>query len=99
METNEKLAKATEQLELLKGNMSDYSIEDQLKLASEIRQHIANDEMISAACVHDSSLFELRKQLFDSIKTLQKEIISNILTDKQDSMPTYKIWHMGHFAG
>lgn len=84
MDAKEKLAKAKEQVELLKKDQNIFSIKEQLSHASSIKKHIAEDVSISKACEQDSSLAKDRGQLFDELKTIQDNILAKVLGEKED---------------
>lgn len=76
MNAQEKLAKAKEQLELLRSNLENYSISEQLTLANTIKKHLVNDECICADCISNDEIAKQRERLLDEISSFQVAIIN-----------------------
>ena len=85
MNAKEKLAKAKEQLDLLKKNLNNYSIKEQLCHAASIKKHVAEDVLIFEACEQDVSLSEKRGQLFEELKTIHDNVFASFLGNSDDN--------------
>ena len=88
----EKLNVAVENFEILKGNLDNFSIREQLEMASSIRDNFSTDEDIIAACSDSPTLSEKRKNLLDAIHIFQLKIIQECIHKYDDfSFSNYRV--------
>ncbi len=88
----EKLNAAIESFEILKESLNNFSIREQLEMASSIRDNFSTDEDIIAACSESPTLSEKRKNLLDDIHDFQKELIKeNTKKRKEESASKWQV--------
>lgn len=88
----EKLNVAIESFEILKDNLDNFSIKEQLEMASSIRDNLSADECLIAGCVEDTELSTKRMQLLDRIHKLQMDLIQeNIKKDEEISFSSCRV--------
>jgi len=78
----EKLNAAIESFEILKENLDEFSIYEQLTMASKIRDNVVADYYITEGCENSETLSDSRKKLLEQITDFQKVIISDVTKDK-----------------
>lgn len=72
----EKINVAIENFKILKENTDNFSVREQLEMASSIRDHLSSDEMVINACLENVKLSEKRKHFLDDIRNFQLDLIS-----------------------
>ena len=88
----EKLYAAIESFEILNESLDNFSIREQLEMASSIRDNFSNDEDIIAACSESPTLSEKRKKLMDDIHAFQKKLIEeNTKKRKEESASKWQV--------
>lgn len=80
----EKLNAAIESFEILKESLNNFSVREQLEMASSIRDNFSTDEDIIAACSESPTLSEKRKNLLDDIHNFHVNIIEDNITKDAD---------------
>lgn len=92
---SEKLDNAIENFGILKDNIDNFSVKEQLEMASAIRDNLSTDEWIIAACADNPELSAKRKQLLDSIRKMQMDLIEE--NDMRDEDISYSKCSVGDF--
>lgn len=78
----EKLNAAIEKFDILKESLDDFSIYEQLTMASNIRNNVVADRSITEGCENSQALSDNRKLLLEKITEFQKVTISEVTKDK-----------------
>lgn len=71
----EKLNVGIENFEILKDNRDNFSVYEQLMMASSIRDNLSTDKCLIASCNENSIISDKRRQLLDCIHVFQNNLI------------------------
>lgn len=89
-----KINAAIDSFTILKDNLDNFSIREQLEMASTIRDNLSTDESVITACLKDKDLSKKRKSLLDEIHNFQINLITeNTKKKKEDSVAK---WHINN---
>lgn len=78
----EKLNVAIENFEILKDNLENFSIKEQLEMARTIRDNVVTDSCLTNECSENQVLAGQRKQLLDNINSFHKKLIEDAIKEK-----------------
>lgn len=92
MTPEEKINTAIDNFEILKDNIDNFSIREQLEMASSIINNLSTDESVLITCLENPNLSEKRKQLLDCIHEMQMNLIQqNIKKDEDVSFSGFSV--------